>query len=68
MSTSKGTSRRCAFKRRAIEEQEWPSIYEAIGTVHARTAASLSSKVMGYVREVRAQAGDRVRAGQVLWY
>ncbi len=44
----------------------WPSTYEATGTVRARTAAVISSKVMGYVREVRFQAGDRVQAGQVL--
>jgi RND family efflux transporter MFP subunit len=45
---------------------EWPSIYEAIGTVRARTAATISSKVMGYVREVRVQVGDRVQPGQTL--
>jgi RND family efflux transporter MFP subunit len=50
----------------AVREQEWPSVYEALGTVRARTAATLSSKVMGYVREVSAQAGDRVHAGQLL--
>ena len=45
---------------------EWPSTYEAVGTVKARTAAVLSSKVMGYVREVSVRVGDRVREGQVL--
>ena len=49
-----------------VAEREWPSTYEALGTVRARAAATLSSKVMGYVREVHVQAGDRVRAGQVL--
>jgi len=44
----------------------WPSIYEATGTVRARTSAVISSKVMGYVREVRVAAGDRVREGQPL--
>ncbi len=46
--------------------EEWPNAYEAVGSVKARTAAVLSSKVMGYVREVRVHAGDRVREGQVL--
>jgi RND family efflux transporter MFP subunit len=45
---------------------EWPSIYEATGTVRARTASQISAKVMGYVREVRVSVGDPVRAGQVL--
>jgi RND family efflux transporter MFP subunit len=34
--------------------------------VRAQTAAQISAKVMGYVREVRAQAGDSVAAGQTL--
>jgi RND family efflux transporter MFP subunit len=37
-----------------------------MGTVRARMAAVLSSKVMGYVREVHANIGDRVAAGQLL--
>ena len=44
----------------------WPNLYEATGTVRARTSAVISSKVMGYVREVRVAAGDRVREGQLL--
>ena len=44
----------------------WPDEYEAVGTVRARTSAVVSSKVMGYVREVRVQAGDHVNAGQLL--
>ena len=34
--------------------------------MRAKTAAVISSKVMGYVRQVNFQAGDRVRAGQLL--
>lgn len=48
------------------ETTDWPGVYEAIGTVRARTAATISSKVMGYVQEVRVQAGDVVRSGQPL--
>jgi len=43
-----------------------PNIYEATGTVRARSSAVISSKVMGYVREVHVAAGDRVREGQLL--
>ena len=50
----------------AVEAVEWPSTYEATGTVRAKTAAVLSSRVMGYVRQVNFQTGDRVRAGQLL--
>jgi RND family efflux transporter MFP subunit len=47
-------------------KQEWPSIYEASGTVRARTSAVIAAKLTGYVREVKVQTGDRVRAGQSL--
>ncbi len=50
----------------AAATAEWPAVFEATGTVRARTASTLSSKVMGYVREVRFQTGDHVKAGQVL--
>ena len=49
-----------------VRSQPWPDAYEATGTVRARTATVLSSKVMAYVREVAVQVGDRVRAGQLL--
>jgi len=50
----------------AVAETDWPSSYEATGTVRARTTATISSKLMGYAREVRAQIGDHVREGQPL--
>jgi membrane fusion protein, multidrug efflux system len=46
--------------------EQWPTIYEATGTVRARTSAIISAKWMGYVREVKVQVGDRVREGQLL--
>jgi membrane fusion protein, multidrug efflux system len=49
-----------------VASEQWPAGYEATGTVRARTSAAISSQVMGYVREVRVQAGDRVTAGQML--
>jgi multidrug efflux pump subunit AcrA (membrane-fusion protein) len=49
-----------------VSETPVPSYYEATGTVRARSAAVLSAKVMGHIREVKADVGDRVRAGQML--
>ena len=49
-----------------VSAQEWPDAYEATGTVRARTAAVISSKVMAYVRQVAVQLGDRVKDGQEL--
>ena len=49
-----------------IRTQQWPSIYEATGTVRARSSTTISAKWLGYVREVKVQAGDRVREGQLL--
>jgi len=50
----------------AAATEIWPSTYEATGTVRARTSAVISAKLMGYVREVKVQTGDRVREGQLL--
>ena len=50
----------------AVTSQDWPTSYEATGTVRARTTATVSSKVMGYVQQVSVQVGDRVRQGQAL--
>jgi RND family efflux transporter MFP subunit len=49
-----------------VTSEPWPEEYEAMGTVRARMAAVLSSKVMGYVREVHSNIGDRVGEGQLL--
>jgi multidrug efflux pump subunit AcrA (membrane-fusion protein) len=43
-----------------------PEEIEAGGTVRARTVAVLTSRIVGQVREILVQPGDRVRAGQVL--
>src|SRR5437660_8687010 len=50
----------------AAAAETWPSIYEATGTVRARTSAVIAAKLMGYVREVKVQPGDQVREGQLL--
>jgi RND family efflux transporter MFP subunit len=49
-----------------VSIQQWPDVYEATGTVRARTSAVLSSKLMAYVRQVAVQVGDRVQEGQLL--
>lgn len=55
-----------AVRTVAASYLDWPDSYEATGTVRARTAAVISSQVMGYVREVSVQTGDHVVAGKVL--
>lgn len=50
----------------AVAVSRWPDAFEATGSVRARTSAMIASRVMGYVREVRVNAGDRVNAGQLL--
>jgi RND family efflux transporter MFP subunit len=49
-----------------VEMQDWGGKSEATGTVRARTAAVLSSRVSGYVREVAVRVGEHVREGQRL--
>lgn len=55
-----------AVKAVTVAPVDWPLIYEATGTVRARTSAPISAKLMGYVREVKVQVSDRVREGQLL--
>jgi RND family efflux transporter MFP subunit len=57
---------RVLVKTVPVARAAWPSIYEATGTVRARTTAIISAKLMGYVNDVRAQVGDRVSEGQTL--
>ncbi|UCF93583.1 MAG: efflux RND transporter periplasmic adaptor subunit [Desulfobacterales bacterium] len=43
-----------------------PLTYEAVGTVQPVTTSTLASKLMGTVKEIRVQEGDRVQQGQTL--
>jgi RND family efflux transporter MFP subunit len=43
-----------------------PLSYEAVGTVQPVTTSTLSSKLMGMVKEIRVQEGDRVKKGETL--
>ena len=55
-----------ALKTVEVQEIDWPVTYEAPGTVRARTVATISSRLMGYIRELTVEPGSRVAAGQVL--
>jgi RND family efflux transporter MFP subunit len=55
-----------AVQAAAVSEVEWPETLEAPGAVRARTAAVLSSRAAGYIREIRPRIGDRVQAGDVV--
>jgi RND family efflux transporter MFP subunit len=46
--------------------ETWPLLYEATGTVRAQTSATIAARMSGYVTDVKIQAGDRVREGQLL--
>ena len=48
------------------DEKVQPQIYEAVGTVSARVAATVSSKLMGTVLAVAVREGDRVQKGDLL--
>jgi RND family efflux transporter MFP subunit len=47
-------------------EIQQPFYYEAVGTVTARTASTISSKLMGVVRSVSVQEGDTIKKGDLL--
>ena len=49
-----------------VASVELPTVYEAVGTVRARTSTVIASKIMGSVREVKVHTGDAVGAGQLL--
>jgi len=55
--------------RAAVAEVEIitrPHTYEAVGTVKARKASTLSGKLMGTVTAVNVREGDRVKTGDIL--
>jgi RND family efflux transporter MFP subunit len=43
-----------------------PQVYEAVGAIRSANTAILSAQMAGTVREIRVQAGDRVKRGQLL--
>lgn len=64
--TSAPEQPRITVTTQTLAVQQWPSLYEATGTVRARTSAVIAAKWMGYVREVHVHTGDTVRQGQLL--
>jgi RND family efflux transporter MFP subunit len=46
--------------------QQMPQAIRTSGTVHAKETAMISAQMPGTIRQVLVQAGDRVRAGQLL--
>lgn len=57
---------RIAARLETVRVEPLELTYDAVGTVRSRTVTTLSSKVMGQVKEVRVQPGDRVATGDVL--
>ena len=43
-----------------------PQLYQAVGTIRSASTAILSAQLAGTVREIRVQAGDHVKRGQLL--
>ncbi|MGB9029061.1 MAG: efflux RND transporter periplasmic adaptor subunit, partial [Acidobacteriaceae bacterium] len=43
-----------------------PQVIQMTGTVHAKETAMVSPQIPGQIRQVMVEAGDRVRAGQLL--
>ncbi len=50
----------------AVQPTSHPDIYEAMGTIRSQTTSVLSSKIMGTVRAIPVEEGQRVKAGQPL--
>lgn len=49
-----------------VQLRQVTDVFEAGGVVQAQTSATLASRIMAPVREVRVRPGDRVRRGQTL--
>ncbi|MFZ0133700.1 MAG: efflux RND transporter periplasmic adaptor subunit [Desulfobacterales bacterium] len=50
----------------AVQPTSHPEVYEAMGTIRSQTTSVLSSKIMGTVRAIPVDEGQRVKAGQPL--
>lgn len=55
-----------AVKAERLALMNWPTVQEAMGTVEARTRSTVAAQVTGVIRQVHAEVGQSVRAGQVL--
>ena len=50
----------------SVEKHSVQATYEAVGTVRAKVASTIESKLMGHVLAVNVREGDHVESGQVL--
>ena len=64
--TAGGTDKSIRAKLAVANVTEQPFMYEAVGTVTARTASTIASKLMGTVRAVHVREGDLVKMGELL--
>ncbi|MDJ0784811.1 MAG: efflux RND transporter periplasmic adaptor subunit [Desulfosarcinaceae bacterium] len=64
--TAPGAGRRVTATVVEARLTEQPFLYEAVATIAPRTAATLSSKLMGTIRAIHVRAGDRVAEGDLL--
>ncbi len=65
-STGQATGKTISTAVSLAEMNEQPSFYEAVGTVGARTASTLSSKIMGAVKAIHVREGDAVDQDDLL--
>ena len=49
-----------------VHLESTPQLYQAVGAIRSASTAILAAQLAGTVREVRVQAGDRVKRGQLL--
>jgi RND family efflux transporter MFP subunit len=54
------------LRTETVEITAVPQLFEAAGTVRARTISRVAARVMGPVTTIAAEAGDRVKKGQIL--
>ena len=55
-----------SVKTAPVGKQELAVLYRASGTLRGRNTAVLTSKVVGYVRDITVKAGDPIEQGQPL--
>lgn len=64
--TAKGPGKSVPAQVETARVSRQPFMYEAVGTVVARTASTLSSQMMGTVQAVNFREGDRVKKDDLL--
>ena len=50
----------------SVHKTTMPDWIDAVGTVRAAQTSQVGSQIMGTIREIRAQEGDRVQPGEIL--